>query len=160
MIATCRICEKSFKRYNRIQSLCPHCAIRRRDERRKIKEGGKVGQFKTETGVGLHKSTKVMSRTTQGKKTRGGAYLGKFRKPTGEAGIFRAIWDTRPHICTNCKAWLPEPPRTYYFAHKIRKGKDESQRLNPENIEIHCLICHQLKDQGTKKQYDARKKQS
>ena len=76
---------------------------------------------------------------------------------TGEAEVFKHIWEEREHFCTNCGEGLPEPPKAYYFAHVIRKGKDNSKRLDKNNIMLHCFKCHHELDNGTKEKYNQRK---
>lgn len=80
------------------------------------------------------------------------------RKPTGEAAMFLEIWSQRPHVCVNCREGLGKEPRTFYFSHIIPKGRRPDLRLNPDNIQLLCFECHRAYDQGTKAQYEARKK--
>ncbi len=77
-------------------------------------------------------------------------------KATGEKLVFKLIWDSRPHICANCKIPLGDTAHTYNFAHIVRKSRSENERLNPANISLHCLTCHMERDQGTKEKYEAR----
>lgn len=83
--------------------------------------------------------------------------LKRKRKATGEAQVFLKCWSEREHICTNCKVYLGEVAHSYNFAHLIRKGRDGSGRLNPDNILLHCFECHQQMDQGTSEGYNKRK---
>lgn len=78
-------------------------------------------------------------------------------KPSGERAVFKFLWDTKPHICEHCNVPLGNTGHAWNFAHKIRKSKNEAQRLNPDNIMLHCLSCHQELDQGTKEGYEMRK---
>lgn len=80
----------------------------------------------------------------------------KRRKPTGEAEVFKEIWDEREHICTNCKAHLGDEAKTFHFAHKIPKGREPKLRLVKENIMLHCFECHREYDQGIRDKYNAR----
>lgn len=79
------------------------------------------------------------------------------RKPTGEMGLFLAIWQVRPHICTNCKAFLGDEPIPAFFAHIKSKGAYPELRLQPKNIMLLCFECHREYDQGTKERYERRK---
>lgn len=78
------------------------------------------------------------------------------RKKTGEAELFRQIWEERGHCCTNCKAFLGSQPRTFFFAHIKPKGNYPELRLDPTNIRLLCLECHRAYDQGTKEQFNKR----
>lgn len=82
------------------------------------------------------------------------------RKLTGEGAIFKAVWLTRPHICVNCKEFLADPARSFYFAHIKPKSTHPELRLDIMNIMLLCLECHTAYDQGTKDQYEARRKES
>jgi len=80
----------------------------------------------------------------------------KKRTVTGERAVNLKIWAERPHYCEHCNVYLGEEPLAYYFSHEVRKSKDNSKRLDPANIFLHCLVCHRAKDQGTKEQYEKR----
>lgn len=80
----------------------------------------------------------------------------KQRKTTGEAEIFRAIWLTRKHECSNCKEPLQDPPLASYFSHRLSKKQHPELRLDPNNVDLHCTTCHNLRDAGTKEQYQKR----
>lgn len=80
----------------------------------------------------------------------------KRHRTTGEAALFRAIWASRPHVCENCKAYLPEPARTFYFAHIKPKSTHPELRLDILNIRLLCFDCHTAQDHGTAEQYKAR----
>jgi hypothetical protein len=81
------------------------------------------------------------------------SYIKVRYKPTGEKKVFEEIWNEREHVCTNCDAHLGDEMLTVFFAHLIPKGRDNKKRLDKTNITLHCFICHQLRDQGTMKQY-------
>lgn len=81
----------------------------------------------------------------------------KRRKPTGEALLFKIIWTERPHYCVWCGEWLGNEACTFHFSHIIPKGRWPDLRLDPTNIRLLCFECHQAYDQGTKKQYEARR---
>ena len=74
--------------------------------------------------------------------------IDRIRKPTGEWELFVKIWLKRPHECTGCEAKL-YVMKAENFSHTIRKGEDESLRLEEQNIEIECMDCHQIWDTGT-----------
>jgi len=67
-------------------------------------------------------------------------------KATGEANLFKQIWSERPHICENCKGDLGHEAKAWFFSHRVRKSRGEKYRLDPENIDLHCLKCHELWD--------------
>lgn len=81
-----------------------------------------------------------------------------FRKKSGEGELFLSIWSVRPHICTNCGMFLGDEPRAHYFAHIIPKSRGEKYRLDPNNIQILCFLCHHAFDHGTREQFEARAK--
>lgn len=82
----------------------------------------------------------------------------KYKKPvTGEAEVFRKIWLTRPHVCSNCKVGLGKEAKASYFSHRISKKKAPELRLDPTNIDLLCPQCHYLRDFGTKEQFEKRK---
>lgn len=80
------------------------------------------------------------------------------RKTTGEARVFKEIWDEREHVCSNCGAPLPEPMRTYYFSHRLSKKRRPDLRLEKANIDLHCFECHYSRDFETAAKYMARQK--
>lgn len=77
----------------------------------------------------------------------------KSPKPTGERELFMAIWAIQPHSCTNCKVYLGEEPKTFFFAHIKGKGANPELRLQPSNIRLLCFECHRIYDQGTKQHF-------
>lgn len=80
----------------------------------------------------------------------------KKRKPTGEAELFRSIWNSRVHQCTNCSEPLREPMRSFYFAHIRPKSVYPEYRLDPNNIRLLCFSCHRAYDQGTREDFEKR----
>lgn len=92
----------------------------------------------------------------QPKPLRRSAVKKKYRA-TGEAKVFREIWETRPHVCTNCKAYLGSEAKAIFFSHIKRKSQYPKLRLDPNNIELHCAECHIARDQGTEAKYLSRK---
>jgi len=80
------------------------------------------------------------------------------RKPTGEAEVFREIWEEREHICTNCKIHLGNDARAHYFAHIKPKKKHPELRLEKTNISLLCMQCHYELDMGTKESFNKRTK--
>lgn len=63
-------------------------------------------------------------------------------KSTGEAIIFKEIWNERNHNCERCGKYLFEYSHTL-FHHIIPKSKDNSLRLVKSNITLVCFECHQ-----------------
>jgi len=57
------------------------------------------------------------------------------RKSTGEAIVFYEIWNERQHICENCKIYLGNDARTWFFSHIKSKGKYPELRLEKNNIQ-------------------------
>ncbi len=78
------------------------------------------------------------------------------RKKTGEADLFKTIWDQREHKCTNCQIGLGDEMNVFYFAHIVPKGREPSLRLDSNNIRLLCKLCHITFDHGTKEQFEAR----
>jgi 5-methylcytosine-specific restriction endonuclease McrA len=81
------------------------------------------------------------------------------RKATGEAEMFREVWNERPHICVNCKEHLGSDAMAWFFAHIKSKKKHPELRLNKYNIMLLCLKCHHEYDNGTKESFTKRTKQ-
>jgi 5-methylcytosine-specific restriction endonuclease McrA len=79
------------------------------------------------------------------------------REATGEAALFKAIWFSRPHYCTNCNEFLGHEAKSWFFSHIKSKGAYPELRLDPANIQLLCLTCHNLYDQGTREAYNNRK---
>lgn len=65
----------------------------------------------------------------------------KKRKSSGQAAVFRSIWDSRPHRCEVCDTPIHEP-RAINFSHILPKGAYPEYKLDPRNIEIWCADCH------------------
>ena len=61
----------------------------------------------------------------------------------GQKELFLKIWGERPHYCVVCNNFLGHEPLAHYFAHLLPKGTYPKFKLNPENIELFCLNCHQ-----------------
>jgi hypothetical protein len=70
----------------------------------------------------------------------------KFPKKTGEAALFKEIWEEREHICINCKVHLGEDPIVHYFSHRKGKGSNPELRLDKDNIDLLCRDCHYARD--------------
>lgn len=77
-------------------------------------------------------------------------------KPTGEAEMFKQIWEERNHICTNCRTLLGDEAQVWFFAHIKSKKKFPELRLVKSNIMLHCLKCHHEYDNGTHESYAKR----
>lgn len=67
----------------------------------------------------------------------------KKRKSSGQAAVFKQIWDSRPHRCEVCDTPIHEA-RAINFSHILPKGGYPSMKLDPRNIEIWCADCHEL----------------
>lgn len=65
------------------------------------------------------------------------------RKPTGEAAVFRAIWNERPHQCEVCEVEIHEPTASN-FSHLLPKNAYPDLQLVKRNIRIKCDGCHKL----------------
>lgn len=84
-------------------------------------------------GTWKPKPRKAMKRTKMGTK----------RKSTGEAAVFREIWDERPHECEVCEVEIREPTASN-FSHLLPKNAYPDLQLSKINIRIKCLVCHDL----------------
>lgn len=80
------------------------------------------------------------------------------KKVTGEGALFLAIWLSRPHFCTNCKEFLGNEMRAHFFSHILSKGAHPEKRLDPTNIQLLCMECHEAYDFRGKDKFNARKK--
>lgn len=56
------------------------------------------------------------------------------RKPTGEAVLFQALWNSRARVSFVSGTWLGNEAQAWFFAHVLPKGKYQSFRLFAENI--------------------------
>lgn len=70
-----------------------------------------------------------------------------------ESELFVIIWRLRPHICSNsdCKKPLGDEMRAHYFSHIYAKSIRPWLRLDPNNIELLCIECHNEHDFGKRK---------
>ena len=82
----------------------------------------------------------------------------KFPKKTGEAEMFKQIWEEREHICINCKVYLGEEPIVHYFSHRLGKGANPELRLDKDNIDLLCRDCHYARDFQGKDKFNKRTK--
>ena len=73
----------------------------------------------------------------------------KKKEPTGEWKMFEKIWETVEKQCTGCNKQLGHEMIPHYFSHILKKGTYPKLRLDPENIMIECIDCHQIQDYGT-----------
>ena len=83
----------------------------------------------------------------------------KRRKKTGEKALFYKIWQTRPHVCTNCKEYLGNEAKAWHFAHIKPKGLYPELRLDPDNIRLLCYECHYALDFQSKDKFIARSRE-
>lgn len=74
----------------------------------------------------------------------------KKRKSSGQADVFKQIWDSRPHRCEVCNTPIHEA-RAINFSHILPKGGYPSMKLDPRNIEIWCADCHEGWTMGSRK---------
>lgn len=65
------------------------------------------------------------------------------RKPTGEAALFREIWDSRPHQCEVCGTPIHEAGPAN-FSHLLPKNAYPEFRLDPRNVILKDTRCHDL----------------
>lgn len=65
------------------------------------------------------------------------------RKASGQAKVFKAIWDSRPHWCEVCWATIQQP-RPENFSHLLPKGAYPELKLDERNIVLKCRDCHNL----------------
>jgi len=79
-------------------------------------------------------------------------------KNTGQSAMFREIWSEREHKCSNCPAWLGDEPNACFFDHQIPKSRGKKYVLMKEDIQLLCFDCHFVKGNGTREQFEARKK--
>lgn len=70
----------------------------------------------------------------------------KYPKKSGEAEVFKIIWEEREHICNNCLMPLGDEMRAHYFSHNRSKKVYSEGRLDKNCITILCFICHHCKD--------------
>lgn len=118
----CSGCRRSRAIQNKNKNLCSECVF-------KLSHSG------------MDRVTYYRSRTTT-----------KKRKKTGERDLFLKIWEEREHVCVKCERWLGDEPRAHFFSHITSKGANAAKRLDPENIEILCLECHQREEFGDRRQ--------
>lgn len=65
----------------------------------------------------------------------------KRRRQTGEREVFLRIWEDRPHCCEVCRVAIAEA-KAGNFSHILPKGTYPERRLDPANIALLCLDCH------------------
>lgn len=65
------------------------------------------------------------------------------RKVTGQARVFKEIWEERPHECEVCHIPLHEATASN-FSHLLPKGTFPDLMLDKRNILIKCKPCHDL----------------
>lgn len=66
----------------------------------------------------------------------------KKRKSSGQAALFRKIWDKRPHRCITCSTHIHEA-RAENFSHVLPKGAYPEYKLDERNVVLQCGRCHQ-----------------
>jgi 5-methylcytosine-specific restriction endonuclease McrA len=60
-----------------------------------------------------------------------------------EKDLFIKIWKERKRECFVCGIPLGIVPRAHFFSHVLSKGAYPSFKLNPENIVLKCIACHE-----------------
>jgi len=65
------------------------------------------------------------------------------KKATGEANLFKEIWNERPHACEMCGVMIREA-NVINFHHVRTKAAYPELRLDKTNILILCKDCHNL----------------
>jgi len=81
----------------------------------------------------------------------------KYPKATGEGKLFLEVWNSRPHYCENCNDFLGHEAKTFYFAHIVGKGRNNSLRLVAANIALNCRDCHYARDNQGAAAFNKRK---
>lgn len=56
------------------------------------------------------------------------------RKSSGQAAIFKEIWDERPHVSQISGEYLGEEMNVFFFSHVLSKGAFPAFKLLKENI--------------------------
>lgn len=129
-IGKCSGCGKVIMIQNRYLNLCADCVYKRNHN----------GMSRIEIAK-LKAKSKAVS-----------------KRKTGEREMFLRIWKQRPHYCVNCGKWLGEEPHAIYFSHRKAKGVSESDKLNPDNIDLLCGDCHFARDHQGQSVYEKRGK--
>lgn len=62
-------------------------------------------------------------------------------KSTGEAKLFREIWDSNPHRCMVCKTPI-KYARPENFSHLLPKGNFPDYQTDIRNVVLKCDECH------------------
>jgi len=78
-------------------------------------------------------------------------------KSSGERELFQQIWNERAHYCEHCGKFLGSEAKSFFFSHKISKGKENSLRLDSDNIQLLCFDCHFAYDFQGEKVFNSRK---
>lgn len=81
----------------------------------------------------------------------------KTKKATGEALLFKAIWEEACNKegtprCKVCQEPLGNEPKSFYFSHVLAKQTYKLFRLWAPNIWLCCFDCHREWDQGDRSQ--------
>ena len=133
-IGVCKQCGRTTFIQSKIKHLCPECVYQNN-------HGGKTRQ---QVAIERQKA-----KTPKPIKT-------KFKEATGERKMFLQIWSERPHYCINCGKYLGEVPKASFFSHREAKSVNNSNRLNPDNIDLLCFDCHFARDMQGQKIYENR----
>lgn len=135
-LGACKQCGQTTYIQNKTRCLCADCVY-------KNNHGGKSREQ-----VAMEKQQQKKPKVWKLKPT----------KATGEKEMFLKIWEQRPHVCVNCGKFLGHEPKNYMFSHRIAKGVDNFQRLNPDNIDLLCFDCHFARDMQGQKVFENRAK--
>jgi len=80
------------------------------------------------------------------------------RKVTGEAEMFREIWETCEHECSHCREWLGDEINYSFFDHVLSKAQRKDLQLEKDNIRLLCFDCHFIRHNMPMEKFEARKK--
>jgi len=79
-------------------------------------------------------------------------------KNTGQAAMFREIWEERVHECSHCREWLGNEINYSFFDHILTKKQRKDLRLEKDNIRLLCFDCHFIRHNMPMEKFEARKK--
>lgn len=63
------------------------------------------------------------------------------KNKSGQAALFKHIWESRPHSCEVCGTRIEEATASN-FSHLLPKGMYPDFKLREDNIVIKCRDCH------------------
>jgi len=86
-------------------------------------------------------------RLEAGKVKKSSAIVSK-KRPSGEAGMFEVIWNTRPHVSFVSGQQLGTEAKSFFFAHVLPKSTYPEYRLFMNNIVLLSYSEHMDWDQS------------